>query len=264
MPRQARQPAESGIYHVMLRGVNRDALFLEDEDCQRFLFALFQAKQASGCLVLAYCLMPNHVHLVLEQGNEAIGISVKRLGVRYAGWFNRKYGRVGHLFQDRFRSQPVEDDAYFITLLRYVWNNPVAAGLVTRPEEFRWSSRRLLDTTSNLVDGARLRQLLPQGDLADLTREPEPTLIELGREVRPGRRPAHSTDDVAELLERACGARTPHEFGRLPAVVQHRAIRELRTRSVSYDQIAQAVGLSRATVQRMQASGAGYAEFEVA
>lgn len=128
MPRRPRQLAESGIYHVMLRGVNRDAIFLDDEDCSRFLHSLGQAKDASGCSVLAYCLMSNHAHLVLRTGDEPIGAVVKRLGVRYAGWFNRKYGRIGHLFQDRFRSLPVEDDAYFVTLLRYVWNNPLRPG----------------------------------------------------------------------------------------------------------------------------------------
>ena len=98
MARRARQRAESGIYHVMLRGVNRDAIFLEDADRERFLRALTLTREASGCRVLAYCLMTNHVHLVLRTGDEPLGAAVKRLCVRYAGWFNHKYGRVGHLF----------------------------------------------------------------------------------------------------------------------------------------------------------------------
>ena len=73
MPRRARQIAESGIYHVMMRGVNRDAIFLEEEDGDRFLHALDQTRKLSGCRVLAYCLMPNHVHLVLRIADEPIG-----------------------------------------------------------------------------------------------------------------------------------------------------------------------------------------------
>ena len=88
MPRRARQPAESQIYHVMLRGVNRAEIFLEPEDYDRFLVALARVRDASGCQVLAYCLMPNHVHLVLRTPVEPIGSVMKRLGVRYAGWFN--------------------------------------------------------------------------------------------------------------------------------------------------------------------------------
>jgi len=155
--------AESQIYHVMVRGVNRDAIFLEDEDYQRFLDALDQTREASGCVVLAYCLMSNHVHLVLRTPGEPISAVAKRLGVRYAGWFNRKYGRVGHVFQDRFRSLPVETDEYLVTLVRYVWNNPVEAGLVEDPREYPWSSRRFLVGGSSLVDVAALLRLVPSG-----------------------------------------------------------------------------------------------------
>lgn len=251
MPRRSRQLAESGIYHVMLRGVNRDAIFLDDEDCARFLHALSQARDASGCIVLAYCLMGNHAHLVLRTGDEPIGAVVKRLGVRYAGWFNRKYGRVGHLFQDRFRSHPVEDDAYFITLLRYVWNNPVEAGVVDRPEEYIWSSRRLLGEESALVDERELRKLLPDDPLdwsTPISQLPSETA------VRPGPRPRHSEDEVAELLRRASGADNPEDFGRLNPETQRRAVRDLRTRSVSYAQIANATGLNSSRVRRLHAS----------
>lgn len=104
MPRRARRTAGSGIYHVMLRGVNRDPIFLDDEDRTYFLRALKTVRDASGCRVLAYCLMDNHVHLVLRTGAEPLGAVVKRLGVRYVARFNRRYDRVGHLFQDRFKS----------------------------------------------------------------------------------------------------------------------------------------------------------------
>lgn len=79
--------------------------------------------------------MTNGVHLVVRTTREPLAIVMKRLGPRFAGWFNRKYGRVGHLFQDRFRSRPVDTDEYLLTLLRYVWANPVQAGLATRPED---------------------------------------------------------------------------------------------------------------------------------
>jgi hypothetical protein len=177
---------------------------------------------------------------------------MKRLGVRYAGWFNRKYGRIGHLFQDRFKSLPVEDDAYFVTLLRYVWNNPVEAGLVTLPEEYIWSSRRLLGRESPLVDGDQLRKLLPADPLAWVT-----STVQLPTEpaAKPVRRPGHSQEQVTELLRRACGANTPEDFLRLDEWVKHRAIRELRTRSVAYAQIAKATGMSTSTVRRLHATG---------
>lgn len=262
MPRHARQLAESGIYHVMLRGVNRDAIFLDDEDCARFLHALTKARDSSGCAVLAYCLMSNHVHLVLRTGDEPIGAVVKRLGVRYAGWFNRKYGRVGHLFQDRFKSVPVEDDGYFVTLLRYVWNNPVEAGLVQRPEAYLWSSRRLLGQNSSLVDESQLRKLLPGDPLAWV--EPREPTTPGQQRMQPGPRPRYTDEEAIELLRRVCGAGSTEEYGELDVVAQQRAIRELRTRSVAYAQIANVTGLSTTGVKRLQLAALPAALPEVA
>lgn len=255
MPRHARRLSESEIYHVMLRGVNRDAIFLEDDDRERFLQALNATREVSGCLVFAYCLMTNHAHLVLRTTREPVSAVVKRLGIRYAGWFNRKYGRVGHLFQDRFRSYPVEDDGYLSTLLRYVWNNPVKAGLVDRAEDYRWSSRRFLGRTSPLLDEADLRLLLGELTLSELAslRDPVPDDWEIARGTLS--RPAD--EDVAELLRRACGASNPADFGCLPPSMQQRAIRELRTRCVSYSKIAKVTGMSSTSVRRAHVAGVG-------
>ena len=255
MPRQARQLADSGIYHVMLRGVNRDALFLEADDYLCFVRALGRVRADSGCVVLAYCLMTNHVHLVLRTTQEPIGAVIKRLGVRYSGWFNRKYGRVGHLFQDRFGSRAVEDDSYFVTLLRYVWNNPVEAGLVERPEQFLWSSRRLLGHQSSIADEAELRRLLPPGSLEGLLNGGGPVPQDVSKWLD---RPTRCTDvQVKDLVRRACGAASVGDFTDLAESTKLRVIRELRMRSVSYAQIAKATGISTSGVRRAQISGQG-------
>lgn len=249
MPRRARQLAESGYYHVMFRGVNRDAIFLEDVDRVRFLDVLMIVKQATGLQVLAYCLMTNHVHLVLGVRGAPIGDCMKRLGVRYAGWFNRKYGRVGHLFQDRFGSRPVDDDPYLITVVRYVWRNPVEAGLVADPADYEWSSCHPM-RPAGLVDDAGLDDLLPSLARADLG---DP-LLPLTRRRKPGPQHRHSAAQASLLLYRACGTQTPADFRALKPDGQLSAVRELRTRSVSYDLIAEVTGLSATTVRRMQAS----------
>lgn len=252
MPRQARQFAESNVYHVMVRGVNRDAVFLEDADRERFLHLLRQVKEASGCLVLAYCLMTNHIHLVLRTTTEPISLVMKRLGVRYVGWFNRKYARVGHLFQSRFASLPVEDDAYLITLLRYVWHNPVEAGLASRAEDYPWSSRNTRIRNS-LVDAEVLERLVPNDVLSGPVVRPEPPFQD--GPAQTGRPPMHTDQQVAMLLLRSCGAGSRDEFRSLPVDVQRRAIRELRTRSVPYVQIAAVTGWSVKQVRRLQIAG---------
>lgn len=252
MSRRPRQVSGSGIYHVMLRGVNRDVIFLEDEDRERFLFAMKAAGDACEYKILAYCLMDNHVHLVLRSGTEPIGCTVRRFGVRYAGWFNRKYDRVGHLFQDRFKSVPVDDDAHLITLLRYVWNNPVEAGLVERPEEYHWSSRRLFGGSSGLVDSEELARLLPGDPLDGRTEVVSAPGEDPGKR---GPRPRYSDEQVSGFLEGVCGADRPESFLLLDAELQRRAIRHLRTRSVPFVQLARLTGLSSSKLKRMHVAG---------
>lgn len=249
MPRRPRQLAESGAYHVMLRGVNRDVLFLEASDYERFLHALRVSKELSGCAVLAYCLMNNHVHLVLRTTREPVGAVVKRFGVRYAGWFNHKYGRVGPVFQDRFRSKPVETDSYLVTLIRYVWNNPVVAGLVAHPEDYRWSSRRILGTPTSLVDETQLRALLAI----------EPAHLDLATDegadaAKPrggGRRPKFSDDEATLMMRHAGGVDAPEDFALLGRAAQRRVVSVLRTGGVPYAQLARVTGRSVGTIHRI-------------
>jgi REP element-mobilizing transposase RayT len=149
MPRQARKQSGTGIYHVMLRGINRQDIFEGQEDYARFLTCMQQMLQPLDdlgnpqpplCTFYAYCLMSNHVHLLLKVGKEDIGSTIKRLALMYALYFNRKYSRAGHLFQDRFKSEPVNDIEYFVTLLRYIHQNPLKAGMVEKAGDYQWSS----------------------------------------------------------------------------------------------------------------------------
>lgn len=175
---------------------------------------------------------------------------MKRLGVRYVGWFNRKYGRVGHPFQDRFRSRPVESDAYLYALVRYVWDNPVKAGLVARPEEYHWSSRRLLGQRSGLVDDGELERLMLDGGLAEIALQHSVAHTDEAH-LSPGVAPRHTPEEVAELLQQACGPGAQDDFRSLPTSLRRRAIGELRTRGVRYAQIARATGMSTSGVLRL-------------
>lgn len=140
MPRAARQMSGTGIYHVMVRGINKQDIFIEQEDYLRYLDSLVRVRARSGCHIHGYCLMSNHVHLLLQAGNEDVGQVMKRIGASYVRWYNSKYQRVGHLFQDRFLSEAVEDDTYLLTVLRYIHQNPVKAGLAADCADYPWSS----------------------------------------------------------------------------------------------------------------------------
>ncbi|MEN6325889.1 MAG: transposase [Syntrophomonas sp.] len=140
MPRNARQKSESGIYHIMVRGINRQDIFHDDEDMQRYLETIAHMKKENRFKVYGFCLMTNHVHILVQEKEEEISRVMKRIGTSYAWWYNSKYDRVGHLFQDRYKSEGVDNDAYLLSVRRYIHKNPMMAGLAQEPEDYRWSS----------------------------------------------------------------------------------------------------------------------------
>jgi REP element-mobilizing transposase RayT len=144
MPRALRQEREGGIYHVFARGVNRGRVFVDREDYSRYLGLLAAAVDRHGWNLLAYCLMPNHVHLVIETPQPNLSSGMQWLQGLYAQEFNERHSRVGHLFQGRFRDELADDPAYLETLVGYVALNPVAAVLCSRPEDWPWSSHFLV------------------------------------------------------------------------------------------------------------------------
>ena len=142
MPRPPRLDTTGAVSHVVARGNERRPLFRDDADRERYLELLGDACARHGARVLAYCLMPNHVHLALQSGPTPVSRVVHDVHARYAQHFNRRHDRVGHLFQGRFRSLLVDREEWLLELVRYIHRNPVKARLVSSPEEFPWSSHR--------------------------------------------------------------------------------------------------------------------------
>ncbi len=152
MSRHARRKSESGIYHIMLRGINKQVIFEDDEDNLKFLETLKNYKAISEYKIFAYCLMSNHIHLLIKVEKEDIDLIVKRIASSYVYWYNWKYHRSGHLFQDRFKSEPIEDDAYFLTVIRYIHQNPIKAGICKNIDGYEFSSYNEYINNANLVD----------------------------------------------------------------------------------------------------------------
>lgn len=154
MTRVQREYSVTGCYHIMLRGNERKDIFLDDHDRYKFLDALTRKKGQTQLMIYAYCLMDNHVHLVLYDAYNKISTIMKGIATSYAMYFNRKYDRVGHVFQDRFRSETVNDDRHLLSVIRYVHNNPINAGIVNNPGQYTWSSYRnyMAPKTESLVD----------------------------------------------------------------------------------------------------------------
>jgi len=136
----------------MVRGINRQNIFIDNEDNEKFLETLNKYRVKVACEIYAYCLMGNHIHLLIKEGNESLSNTMRRIGASYVYWHNWQYDRKGHLFQDRYKSEPVEEDTYFLTCLRYIHQNPLQAGFINNIELYKWSSYREYLTESKIVD----------------------------------------------------------------------------------------------------------------
>jgi putative transposase len=142
MPRPHRRQIPGGIYHVTSRGNRRQRIFRDDQDRRAFLGIAGTVVGRRRWSCFAYCLMPNHYHLLVETPDPDISTGMQDLNSRYTAGFNWRYGLTGHLFQGRFHSVVVESEAHFLELTRYLMRNPVRAGLCASPQEWRWSSYR--------------------------------------------------------------------------------------------------------------------------
>lgn len=155
MARHARRRSSTGIYHIMLRGIDKRLLFMDDSDKQKFIKGMEKAKELACFKLYGYCLMDNHIHLLIEE-SEDIGTIIKRITVGYVQWHNNKYERIGHLFSNRYLSEPVESEKYLLSVLRYIHQNPVKAMLVKQVEDYTWSSYKhylkAYDNTEILID----------------------------------------------------------------------------------------------------------------
>ena len=142
MARPLRLEFPGALYHVTARGNARQEIYRDDVDRQRFLDMLGREIGQQGWLCYAYCLMSNHYHLLLETPEANLSNGMRRLNGAYGQMFNRRHDQVGHLFQGRYGSIVVDKDSYLLELCRYVVLNPVRAGVVKHPRQWRWSSYR--------------------------------------------------------------------------------------------------------------------------
>lgn len=137
-PRRVHYPG--AVFHAMSRGNGGQLIFRSDDDCRIFLGILEDVVRRTRCAVLACCLMRNHFHLLVQVGDISLSVIMGRVLSRYAKYFNTRQKRRGHLFQSRFKAKLCADNAYLVTVLRYIHRNPVKDGLVASPGEWPWSS----------------------------------------------------------------------------------------------------------------------------
>ena len=261
MPRQARKESGTGIYHVMMRGINRQNIFEEQEDYQQFLNRLQNLVDPmddigehlpSYCHVYAYCLMSNHVHLLIRERTENVGASLKRLAVSYASYYNKRYKRVGHLFQDRFKSEPVNDMGYFITLLRYIHQNPVKAGICEKAEEYAWSSwQEYINDDGLLPTLCSTKAILKRFPLNDLKELVEETLEDDITDVEYTSDNRLTDDDIRQYLRECWQLEHPTDLQKKEKKERNEILIDVIQHGAPLRQLSRLTGISYGVIQRL-------------
>lgn len=151
MTRKQRIYSYSGFMHIIERGIGQQLLFEDSQDYSYYISLMEKYSKETAVKINAYCLMDNHVHILIYDSTGAISKMMQKIGVSYANYFNTKYDRVGHLFQDRFKSEIITSERYLVCVFRYILNNPKAAGICPA-SEYPWSSYHLYEDETSFVD----------------------------------------------------------------------------------------------------------------
>jgi REP element-mobilizing transposase RayT len=166
MARPPRLEFPGAFYHIIVRGNQRQEVFIESQDKIEYLKRLKRYKKECGFILYAYVLMANHIHLLIETRDTPISKIMQLINLTYTQYFNKKYNKVGHLFQGRYKSFLCDRDEYLLSLVRYIHLNPVRANLVKGPGEFRWSSHKdYLTEAKGLVDTHRVLRVFSEKGL---------------------------------------------------------------------------------------------------
>ena len=267
MPRQPRTSSGTGIYHVMMRGINHQTIFEDEEDNYQFINTLDRMRvryddegNACGrnCCYYAYCLMGNHFHLLIRERDERVGETIKRIASSYVYYYNRKYGRDGHLFKERFKSEPVNDMAYFTVLLRYIHQNPVKAGIVEKVKDYEFSSWGEYDGTVEPVfqicDVNTVLRRISFKDLDEWVNEPlADDVYCLDIEGSSRRRP--SDDQIWLKIKDKTGVTNSTSFQQLDENKREEIFLELKDCGASLRQLERLTGIGKGVIHRIWCAG---------
>nr|WP_231572099.1 transposase [Pontibacillus halophilus] len=253
LPRTPRKKSRTGIYHVIIRGVNRQTIFENREDRAMYVRTLARYKKKSKFELYSYCLMNNHVHLLVKEVDEPISVVMKRLNSSYVHNYNVKYDRVGHLFQERFKSECVEDRDYFMTLLRYIHQNPLKAGVVKSVWDSPWTSVHEYISIPKYVDVDRALKVIGKDRKDAIAR-----FISLMEEVVDDSCMEYmdtvrlSDEEIREYLVQL-GVANSSILQRMNVTERNHILVELSSlKGASYRQLERVTGISKSVIQRLK------------
>ena len=246
MPRRGRIKSETGIYHVMLRGINQQVIFEDDEDYEKMLQTLSDVKAISNFEMYAYCLMPNHCHFLLKDGHESLEQIFRRIGSRYVYWYNLKYKRVGHLFQDRYKRETIENEKQLLAVLRYIHQNPIKGGLCSQLSDYTWSSYNEYLGKQKIVDTKDIFEIIERKAFEDFSKSESNEKV-LDDEPRGFR---VSDTEAKARITKISGCDSTTAFQKLELSVKRKYLKEFKDAGISIRQINRLTGISKGIVER--------------
>ena len=243
MPRAARKRSESGYYHVLIRGIGKQNIFEDDEDRQRFIDTMKRYKKELKFEIHAYCIMGNHVHLLIKDIDDKLDLILKKIEGSYAYFFNWKYERVGHLFQDRFKSEVVDNDKYYLTVLRYIHQNPVKAGL-SKIEEYRWSSYSEYISSCGITDTGFALDLLGSKEkyIEFMNESSDTKCLEIINTNR------MTDENATAIIRKKYKIKNAQVIQKLPIEQRNQLLHQIKEDGLSIRQISRLTGINRGIV----------------
>jgi len=238
-------------------------IFEDEEDNHQFINTLDRMRVrydddgkpcGTNCIYYAYCLMGNHFHLLIRERDERVGETVKRIASSYVYYYNRKYGRDGHLFKERFKSEPVNDMAYFTVLLRYIHQNPVKAGIVERVKDYEYSSwgeyEGTVEPVFQICNTQTVLNRIPFTELETWVNEPLSDDIHC-LDIEDPSRKRLSDDQVWQMIIEMVGVTNSSAFQVLEDKSKRMVLKELKDKGASYRQLERLTGVGRGLIQKL-------------
>lgn len=249
MPRKKRELSSLNIYHVVIKGVDRQIMFEERSDYEKYLDILSYYKDSLGYELYAYCLMSNHVHLVIHTPVSSLESVFRHINTRYSVWFNMKYNRTGYLQQGRYHSEPINDYYYLFCAIRYVHRNPCSAGIERfLGDSFVWTSyNEYINNTPNLVNTNYILDLFggTESFLHFHGANNKDTFLDIQNIRR------RLPDDVAKnIIEEITNCSTVTAFQSLPLSLRDKYINTLHDNGLSIRQLNRLIGIPIGIIQR--------------
>ncbi len=240
-----RKESSLGIYHVIYRGVNKQQIFVDNEDFEKFLAVLRKYEPICDFKLLGYCLMSNHIHLIIKVGKMPLARIFQHVIPSFVYWYNKKYSRVGSLFQSRFKSRPINSTNQLLTVIRYVHQNPVKAGICKHPKEYKYSSFRGY-FANDLIDAAFVRSFISPNDFTAFNCDKnEDRCMDIEDE-----RPRLNDKVAMKIMADISGCGNPTEFQALSADLRDKALLSMREAGISYTQASRITGISYGMIRK--------------